>query len=104
MGECNPLSTPGGGAESSLEQPEENLLNDVGKQCFQATTGSVTYLTQVIRCNCMYAVSQLARGMSKPSKAYLAAAKRWRRHLAGTTNFQHRLQEGKVQPQVALRR
>ena len=87
MGECNPLSTPGGGAESSLEQPEENLLNEVGKQRFQAITGSVTYLTQVIRYNCMYTVIQLARGMSKPSKSCLAALKRLLRHPAGTTNF-----------------
>ena len=45
------------------------------------------YLTQVIRYECMYDVSQLVRGMSKPSNAHLAVAKHLLRYLAGTTNF-----------------
>ena len=44
-------------------------------------------LGQVTRYDIGYAVNQLARAMSKPSKAHMAAAKHLLRYLAGTTNF-----------------
>lgn len=68
MGGCNSLNTPGGGAKLSFEQPGENPLNEVDKQRFQTITGSSICLTQDTRYDCMYAVSQLGRGMSKPSR------------------------------------
>ena len=45
------------------------------------------YLGQVTRYDIGYAVNQLARAMSKPSKAHMAAAKHLLRYLAETTNF-----------------
>ena len=75
MGNCNPAHTPGVGKELSLDHPEENLLNKEDKRRFQAITGSVMYLGQVTRYDIGYAVNQLARAMSKPSKARMAAAK-----------------------------
>lgn len=68
-------------------QPEGSLLNEVDKQRFQAITGSIVFLTQVICYDCMYAISQVAQGMSEPPKAHMAAAKHLLRYLAGTTNF-----------------
>ena len=44
-------------------------------------------LGQVTRYDIGYAVNQLARAMSKPSKAHMAAAKHLLRYLAGATNF-----------------
>ena len=62
-------------------------MNKKDKRRFQAITGSVMCLGQVTRYDVGYAVNQLARAMSKPSKAHMAAAKHLLRYLAGTTNF-----------------
>ena len=62
-------------------------MNKEDKRRFQATTGSVMYLGQVTRYDIGYAVNQLVRAMSEPSKAHMAAAKHLLRYLAGTTKF-----------------
>ena len=87
MENCNPAHTPGVGKEFSLDQPAEKFLSKEDKQRFQAITGSVMYLAQVTRYDIMYAVNQLSRAMSRPSKAHAAAAKHLLRYLAGTTDF-----------------
>ena len=45
------------------------------------------YLAQITRYDVMYPVCQLARAISKPSKAHMGAAKQLLRYLAGTTDF-----------------
>ena len=45
------------------------------------------YLAQVSRYDILYAVDQLARGMSKSSKAHVAAAKLLLCFLPGSTDF-----------------
>ena len=45
------------------------------------------YLAQVSRYDILYAINQLARAMSKPSKAHMGAAKHVLRYLAGSVNF-----------------
>ena len=87
MANCNSTYTPGMGKELSLDQPEKRILRKEEKQRFQAITGSVMYLGQVTRYEILYAVNQLARAMSKPSKAHMAAAKHLLRYLAGTVDF-----------------
>ena len=87
MASCNSTYTPGVGKELSLDQPEKRLLIKKEKQGFQAITGSVMYLGQVTRYDILYAVNQLARAMSKPSKAHMAAAKHLLCYLAGTVDF-----------------
>ena len=87
MASCNSTYTPGVGNELSLDQPEERLLNREEKQGFQAITSSVMYLGYVTRYDILYAVNQLAREMSKPSKAHMAAAKHLLRCLAQTVDF-----------------
>ena len=74
MGNCNSTYTPGVGSELSLDHSEEKLLNKEDKPHFQAITGSVMYLGHVTRYDILYSVNQLARSMSKPSKAHMAAA------------------------------
>ena len=69
-----------------MDRPEEKFLNKEDKRRFQAFTGSVMCLGQVTRYDIGYAVNQLARTESKPSKAHMAAAKHLLRYLAGTTN------------------
>ena len=49
--------------------------------------GAVRYLTQVCRYDILYTVNQLARAISKPSKAHMGAAKYLLRYLAGFTDF-----------------
>ena len=87
MEKCKPSSIPGTGSELSTEQPAETPLNTEQTQRYQAITGSVMYLAQITRYDVMYAVCQLARAMSKPSKAHVGAAKQLLRYLAGTTDF-----------------
>ena len=87
MANCNSTYTPGMGKELSLDQPEKRILRKEEKQRFQAITGSVMYLGQVTRYEILYAVNQLARAISKPSKAHIAAAKHLLRYLAGTIDF-----------------
>ena len=45
------------------------------------------YIAQSLRNDLIYATGQLARPMSKPSKAHLVAAKHALHYLAGTTDF-----------------
>ena len=79
MASCNSTYTPRVGKELSLDQPEERLLSKEEKQRFQAMPGSLMFLGYVTRYNIVYAATQLARAMSKPSKAHMAAAKQVRR-------------------------
>ena len=75
MKDCNPAFTPGAGPELSLNQPETNLLDEKRKGRYQSIVGGTMYLAQVSRYDILYAVIQLARGMSKPSKAHVGVAK-----------------------------
>ena len=87
MDGCNKVNTPGVGPElSTLVQQSEQLDAERTKR-FQAIVGSVIYLAQVTRYDILFAVNQLARAMTKPSKAHLAAAKHLLRYLAGTIDF-----------------
>ena len=83
MENCKPSSIPETGSELSTE----TLLNTEQTQRYQAITGSVMYLAQITRHDIMYAVCELTRAMSKPSKAHMGAAKQLLRYLAGTTDF-----------------
>ena len=87
MASCNSTYTPHVGKELSLNQPEERILNAEEKHRFQAITGSVMYLVQVIRYDSLYAVNQLAGAFVSPSKAHMATAKHLLRYLAGTMDF-----------------
>ena len=93
---CNPAYTPGVGPKLSLNQPEENLLNEE-KRRYQAITGVVIYLAQVTRYDVLYTVNQLARAMSKLAKAHMGAAKHLLCYLAGSTDFSITYKQGGFQ-------
>ena len=87
MANCKPVGTPGFGSELSTKQPEEMLLSKEETQRYQAITGSVMYLSQMLRCDIMYSSGQLARAMSRAAKVHMGAAKHLPRYLAETTDF-----------------
>ena len=91
---CNPTYTPGVGPELFLDQPEENLSNEEGKRRYRSVTGAAMYLVQVCRYDTLYTVNQLARAMSKPSKANMGAAKHLFRYLVESTGFLIAYKEG----------
>ena len=90
----NPAYTPGVGPELSLDQPEENLLNEEGKRRYQSITGAAVYIAQVCRYDILYTVNQLARAMSKPSKAHMGVPKHLLRYLVGSIDFSITYKQG----------
>ena len=84
---CNPAYIPGVGPELSLDQPDQNLLNEEGKRRYQSITSAAMCLAQVCRDDTLYTANQLARTMSKPPEAHMGAAKHLLRYLAGSTDF-----------------
>ena len=72
---CNLVYTPGIGPELSPNQSGEKLLNEEEKRRYQAITRAMIYLAQVTRYETLYAVNQLARAISKPTKAHMGATK-----------------------------
>ena len=87
MTECKPTNTPGYSPELSNQQPDETLLDEKEKKRYQGTVECLMYVSQVLRYDIIYAVSQLARPMAKPSKIHMEAAKHTLRYLARTTDF-----------------
>ena len=87
MRSCNPAYTPGVGPELFLDQPEENLLNEEGKRRYQPITGVVILLAQISRYDILCTINQLARAMSKSSKAHMEAAEHLLRYLPGPIDF-----------------
>ena len=87
MAKCKPVGTPGFGSEVSTKQPEETLLSKEETQRYQAITGSVMCLAQILRYDIMHISGQLARAMLRPTKVHMGAAKHLLRYLAGTTDF-----------------
>ncbi|CAB1107843.1 unnamed protein product [Ectocarpus sp. CCAP 1310/34] len=87
MSECKPTSTPGYGSELSNKQPEDTLLGEEETRPYQGIVGCLMYIAQLLRYDIMYATSQLARPMAKPSKIHMMAAKHTLRYVAGSTDF-----------------
>ena len=79
--------TPGFGSELPTKQPEETLVSKEETQRYQAITGSVMYLAQILRYDIMYSSGQLACALSRPAKEHMGAANHLLRYLAGTTDF-----------------
>ena len=83
MKDCSPVSTPSTGAELSLDQPTDTLLDEDGTKLYQSMLGSLLYLSRTTRWDISYAVLQLTRATSKPSTAHLKKAKHVLRYLKG---------------------
>ena len=87
MANCKLVGTPGFGSELPTKQPEETLVSKEETQRYQAITGSVMCLAQILRYDIMYSSGQLARAMLRPAKVHMGAATHLLRYLAGTTDF-----------------
>ena len=74
MANCKLVGTPGFGSELSTKQPEETLLSKEETQRYQAITGSVMYLAQILRYDIMYSSGQLACALSRLAKEHMGAA------------------------------
>ena len=94
MSECKPTITPGYDPELSNQQPDETLLDEEEKMRYQGIVGCLMYVSQVLRYDIMYAVDQLARPMTKPSKIHIIAEKHTLCYLAGTTGFSNTYKRG----------
>ena len=91
---CNPAYTPGVVPKLFLDQPEENFLNEECKRRYQSITSVAMYLAHVCRYDILYTVNQLARAVSKPSKARMGAAKHLLRYLDGSADFSITYKQG----------
>ena len=87
MTNCNVAFTQVVGPEIYLDQPADRLMDEQGKERYQSVAGALMYIAQVLRYDILSAVNQLAREMSKPSKAHMEAVKNVLRYLAGCVNF-----------------
>ena len=87
MAGCNPVHTTGAGAELSIDQPDDLLLDPTGTELYQSITGSLMFLSQCTRCDITYSVNQFARAMSKPPKLRMTAAKHLLRYLKGNMSL-----------------
>lgn len=67
----------------TTRQPEGNLQDAEGTELYQAIGFSDVPWGPATRFDIIYALSQLARTMSKPGKIYMTAAK----HLLSTTLY-----------------
>ena len=81
--DCNPVNTPSTGAETSLDQPTDALLDEDGVKLYQSMVGRLLYFSRTARWDISYAVLQLTRATSKPSTAHLKKAEHVLRYLKG---------------------
>ena len=66
MKDCNAVRTPRMGAELSLDQPTDTLLDEDGAKLYQSMVGSLLYLSRTTRWDISYGVLQPTRATSKP--------------------------------------
>lgn len=91
MTDCKEISTP---LPLNAQKAEENSEPFEDINLYQQLVGSLIYLSNVTRPDLAYAVSHLARGMSKPTKNDWVNAKRVLRYLKGTQNLGLKYQKG----------
>ena len=97
MQDCNPVSTPCHGGEIPLDQPADTLLDEDGIKTYQSLVGSLLYLSRVSRWGIAFAVLELCRATSKPSKAHLTKAKHVLRYLKGRPQLDIVYRSGKFE-------
>ena len=85
MQDSKPVHTPVDASSKLLIATEEEECID--QQRYQSAIGSLMYLTVSTRPDIAYAVANLAKFSSKPTKEHWTALKRVLRYLKGTVNF-----------------
>lgn len=79
MKDCNPVSTPAVGP--SINQPTDSILDEEGIKLCQSMVGMLLCKSRTTRWDISYAVLQLTKATSKPSKTNLTRAKLVLRYL-----------------------
>ena len=87
METCNPVHTPGNGAELLTVPATGTLLSEPNKKEYQSMVGSLIFLVNCTRFDIAHAVMQVARHMSSPTTASAASAKRILRYLQKTPSL-----------------
>ena len=59
MARCNPVYKTGAGADISLDQPDDTLLDPTVTEVYQSITGSLIFLSQCTRYDITDTVNQL---------------------------------------------
>ncbi len=86
MADANPSATPLP-MGFVVGVPGGDVLDAATAKVYRAVVGSLLYLASCTRPDLAYAVSQLTRHMSSPTKEDMAAAKHALRYLAGTSSL-----------------
>ena len=82
-----PGAHDGGRRGVSLDQPDDTPLDPTRRELYRSITWSLKFLSQCTRYDVAYAVNQLARARSKPSKLHMTAAKNYLRYLKGNMSL-----------------
>ena len=85
MSEAKPVKTPVDVNSKLLKTEEESELAD--QRLYQSAVGSLLYLSTKSRPDIAFAVGNVARYCSKPTKSHWIAVKRIFRYLRGTIQF-----------------
>jgi hypothetical protein len=82
MSNCNPVSTP---VECVLERITDGSARP--DKYYMQIVGSLSYLAQHTRPDCLFAVQNLSRHLQATGATHMAAAKRLLRYLKGTVDL-----------------
>ena len=82
---CKPAATPVATGTKLLKATEDSELFDT--TLYQSAVGMLLYLSGWTRPDITFAVSNVARFCSKPTKEHWVAVKRILRYLKGTINY-----------------
>ena len=85
MEEAKPIKTPVNVSSKLLKASEDSELFD--QTLYQSAVGSLLYLSTRTRPDIAFAVNNVARFCSQPTKTHWTAVKRIFRYLRGTTHL-----------------
>ena len=85
MKEAKPIATPVNTDSKLVKATEKDELVD--KYLYQSAVGSLQYLSTMTRPDITYAVSNVAKFCSNPTKEHWTSVKRIMRYLKGTQNY-----------------
>ena len=85
MKDAKPVGTPVCVGSKLVKTTESDELVD--ENLYQSAVGSLQYLSTMTRPNITFAVLNVAKYCSKPTKEHWTAVKRIVRYLKGTLNF-----------------
>ena len=85
MDQAKAAKTPVNASQKLIQTTEED--DTIDKGLYQSVVGSLLYLSTCTRPDIAFAVSNVAKFCSKPTKSHWTAVKRIMRYLKGTTRY-----------------